>query len=132
MMLLLDANILMYMAGRDHPHKAPCVALLRQVALGEVPAAIDTEALQEILHRYGAIGRRSEGLALYDMVRAVVPVIVPVTAEVMDETRRLLAEVPRASARDAVHAAVARLHNYPICSYDRDMEQFSGVVRVEP
>lgn len=131
-MLLLDANIPMYVAGRPHRLQPACVALFRRIADGQLTAAVDAETLQEILHRYSAIGRRDEGLALYDHVRVVIPTVIPVTAAIMDETRRLMLVVPGATARDAVHAAVARLHGCTICSYDRDLDRFPGVVRVEP
>jgi hypothetical protein len=55
--ILIDANVIMYAAGANHPHKRPSVALLERVAAGEVEATVDAEVLQEILHRYRAIGR---------------------------------------------------------------------------
>ena len=38
-MILIDANIFMYAAGAEHPHKAPSVSLLRCIALGEIVLA---------------------------------------------------------------------------------------------
>jgi predicted nucleic acid-binding protein len=52
--ILIDANIFMYAAGAEHPHKEPSRMFLEQVARGEVDAALDAEVLQEILHRYRA------------------------------------------------------------------------------
>jgi predicted nucleic acid-binding protein len=68
-LILIDGNIFMYAAGAEHPHKAPCVALLRRVALGETEAAVDAEVLQEILHRYRAIRRWEEGREVYARAR---------------------------------------------------------------
>jgi uncharacterized protein len=64
-LILIDANILMYAAGAEYPHKAPSVSLLRSIALGELEAAVDAEVLQEILHRYRAIRRWEEGRDVY-------------------------------------------------------------------
>jgi predicted nucleic acid-binding protein len=54
----------MYAAGADHPNKEPSVRFLERVARGEVEAALDAESLQEILHRYRALGRWGERLTL--------------------------------------------------------------------
>ena len=62
-MIFLDSNIFMYAAGSAHPHKAGCLALLERIARS--PAAhehcINTEVLQEILHRYRSIKRDELG-----------------------------------------------------------------------
>jgi predicted nucleic acid-binding protein len=67
--ILIDANIFMYAAGAEHPHKEPSRRFLEQVARGEVDAALDAEVLQEILHWYRAIKRWSEGRSVYDLAR---------------------------------------------------------------
>jgi predicted nucleic acid-binding protein len=73
-LILLDANILMYAGGSSHPNKAPSLAFLERVALGELDACMDAEVLQEILHRYRAIGRWEDGRRVFDYARQVVPV----------------------------------------------------------
>ena len=45
MTYFLDANIFMYAAGREHPLKAPCVAILRRVAQEEIVALTNAEVL---------------------------------------------------------------------------------------
>ena len=45
-MILVDSIVLMYAAGAEHPHKAPCVRFLDRVATGEVEAVLDAELLQ--------------------------------------------------------------------------------------
>jgi hypothetical protein len=131
--ILIDANVIMYAAGASHPHKRPSVALLERVASGDVEATIDAEVLQEILHRYRAIGRWEDGRRVYDLTRQLFPSVVPVTAAVLDRARRLLDAVPRIMARDALHAAVVMTEGLEaVCSYDRDFDSIRGVVRVEP
>lgn len=132
-MILVDSNVLMYAAGADHPHKAPSVALLERVAAGEVDASIDAEVLQEILHRYRAIRRWDEGARLYDLVRSIFSVVLPVTAPVLDDARELLDRYPHLMARDALHAAIARRETGGlIYSYDRDFDLVDGLSRREP
>ena len=132
-MILIDANILMYAAGASHPNKAPSVAWLGRVAKGEIQAAVDAGTLQEILHRYRALGRWQDGRRVYDPTRRLVPSVLAVTADIVDETRDLLDRCPALVARDAVHAAVVRVLGLDaICSYDRDLDAVPGLRRVEP
>ena len=132
-MMLMDTNILMYAAGAPHPNKAPSVALLERVAAGQVEATIDTEVLREILHRYRAIGRWKEGRQVYDLTRRIFPMVIPVTAEILDAARGLMDQHPEIMARDALHAAVVleeRLEG--IFSFDDDLDRIPGMVRRVP
>lgn len=132
-MILVDANVLMYAAGAPHPHKDPSAAFLERVATGEMDAVVDAEILQEILHRYRALDRWEEGRRVFDLARTLFPVVLPVTAEVMDRARLLLDAYPHLMARDALHAGVVLEHELDgLCSYDRDFDPVAGVRRVEP
>lgn len=133
-MILLDTNVFMYAAGADHPAKAPSVRLLERVAAGEIAeAAVDAETLQEILHRYRAVGRWSDGRKVYDKVRTIVPLVVPVTAAILDQARTLLDRHENLMARDALHAAVALTHaTGRIFSFDTDFDAIAGLERLEP
>src|SRR5205807_183547 len=104
-----------------------------RVAQGEVDAAVDAEALQEILHRYRAMGRWADGRRVYESVRRIVPITLPITCELIDAARDLLELYGGLTVRDAIHAAVA-LHSGTdsICSYDRDFDCVVGLRRVEP
>jgi uncharacterized protein len=132
-LILVDANIFMYAAGADHPHKVPSTGFLLRIARGEVDAAVDTEALQEILHRYRAMGRWEDGRRVYESARRIVPVAFPITSENLDAARDLLDSHGDLTVRDALHAAVA-LHTGAdaICSYDRDFDYIAGLRRIEP
>lgn len=123
----------MYAAGAGHPHKRPSVALLERVAGGEVEATIDAEVLQEILHRYRAIGRWEDGRRVFDFTRQIFPTVVPVTANVLDRARHVLDTDRQIMARDALHAAVVMAEGLEaVCSYDRDFDRIKGIVRTEP
>jgi predicted nucleic acid-binding protein len=132
-LILVDANVFMYAAGAAHAHKEPSAGFLLRVARGEVDAAVDTEALQEILHRYRAMGRWEAGRQVYEAARRIVPVSIPITVEILDAARDLLSSQGGLSVRDAVHAAVALgSEAEAICSYDRDFDLVAGLKRIEP
>ena len=132
-MILIDANILMYAAGAPHRYKQPSARLLQRIADGDVDALIDAELLQEILHRYRAIGRWTDGRLVYDFARQIFPTVLPITADVMDRARELLDVHDGMMARDALHAAVVLTEGLAaICSYDRDFDGIVGLRRIEP
>ena len=132
-MILIDTNVIMYAAGAEHPHKLASVAMLRRVGVGEVEATIDAEVLQEILHRYRAIGRWKDGRRVYDLARQVFPEVVPITAAILDRARAILDTNSRMMARDALHAAVVITEGMDaICSYDRDFDRVASLTRIQP
>lgn len=132
-MILVDANVFMYAAGKPHPFKAPSAALLERVASGRVDAAVDAETLQEILHRYRALRRWQDGREVYGLVRRIMVTVLPITAEVLDEAKSLLDAHATLMARDALHGAVCRhFKARAICSYDTDFEQIPGLRRLRP
>jgi predicted nucleic acid-binding protein len=123
----------MYAAGAEHPHKAPSLALLNRIALGEIEAAVDAEVLQEILHRYRAIRRWQDGREVYALARRIVPLVVAITDQVIDRARDLLDSDTQLGARDALHAAVVFDRGLEgICSYDRDLDRVADLRRLEP
>ncbi len=132
-MILVDSNILMYAGGAAHPYKTPSIAFLETVATGDVEACVDAEVLQEILHRYRAIRRWADGRLVYDLSRRLFPLVIPITADILDRARSLLDEHDDLVARDALHAAVV-VHEKldAICSYDDDFDEIEGLRRIEP
>lgn len=132
-MILIDANVFMYAAGKAHAHKAASWRFLQKAACGACDVAVDAEVLQEILYRYRSIGRWEDGRRVYDLVRTIVPAIVPIGAEVLDIARALLDRHAGLGARDALHAAVClRLGVPDFCSFDTDFDGIQGVRRIEP
>jgi len=132
-MILVDANIFMYAAGAEHPHKEPSRLFLERVARGEIEAAMDAEVLQEILHRYRAIQRWEDGRRVYDLARQIIPLVLPITVEVLDAARVLLDLYPTLKARDALHAAATQHYGArALCSYDGDFDEVESLERLEP
>lgn len=132
-MILVDTNVLVYAAGRAHANKRPAASFVIRVAEGEIEAAIDAEVLQEVLHRYRALHRWSEGAEIYNDARAVFQTIFPITVQVTDRARDIMSTASSLSARDAIHAAVVEVYELAgICSFDRDFDRIPGLKRIEP
>ena len=129
-MIFVDSNIPMYLVGSEHPNKGASRRLLeRAIAAGEI-LVTDAEVLQEILHRYAAIGRpdaiEPASRALLDVVDVVYPV------ERIDvEHARPLVTGAAMSARDAIHVAIMRRHGVTqILTFDLGFDGVDGIERV--
>lgn len=130
-MILLDSNIPMYLVGSPHANKeAARRALEEAVAAGE-SLCTDAEVLQEILHRYVAIGRRRDIDPAFDALLSIVDVVYPIERKDVERARRLLTTTPTLSARDAVHLAVMQGRDIGrIMSFDAGFDGIPGIVRL--
>jgi predicted nucleic acid-binding protein len=121
----------MYLVGQAHPNKdAARRALEEAVAAGE-SLCTNAEVLQEILHRYTAVGRMDRIDPAFDAVLGVVDVVYPIERTDVERARRLLATAPTLSARDAVHLAVMQARDIGrILSFDTGFDGVLGIVRL--
>jgi uncharacterized protein len=131
--ILIDANIFMYAAGKEGPQRLPCQRWLERVVAGGGPAACtDSEVLQEILHRYRSLKVPETGFQIFDAVTQLGIPILAVTDRALREARTLLEEHPALSTRDGVHLGVMREHAIEeVLSYDRGFSEVSWVKRLE-
>lgn len=132
--VLIDVNIPMYAAGRDHPLREPARQVVRAIARGELEAVTDAEIFQEILYRYLHIGERDKGLQVFDRFHRVMEGrVLPVgDAEVL-QARTLAERHPRLGARDLIHLAVMRNNQIRrIVSADQHFDDLDGIERVDP
>lgn len=131
----LDVNIPMYAAGTEHELREPCRWIMEAVVEGGISVVIDTEVIQEILYRFGALRRRATGATMAENLMAIVPVVHPVRPEdarsAIDLYRRYSdQEVP---ARDCLHAAVMLNRGIEaIISVDEDYDAMAEVKRIDP
>jgi len=131
----LDVNVPMYAAGKEHPYKAACVWLVTEIAEGRIAVAIDTEIVQEVLYRYGAIGRWQIGATMASDLLDIVPTVYPVT---VSDARRSIELFKRyaeqgVKARDLIHIAVMLNHGLnQIISADAHFDRVEGIVRLDP
>ncbi len=130
-MIFVDSNIPMYVIGADHPHKSEAQVLLERLIAAGQRLVTDAEVLQEILHRYAAIGKREAiGPAFQLLLEIVDDVLAIEKADVLRageiaQNRALL------SARDSVHIAVMERHGVrSILSFDADFDRWPGLKRI--
>jgi len=128
--VFVDSNIPMYVAGREHPNRAPSLRFLEWARAGEISICSSTEVLQEILYRYTSLGARETGFRVYDLFVALCPVVLPVTLADTDRAKDLLSGLRGPGVRDALHAAVM-LNNgiEEIATFDRHFDAIPGITR---
>jgi uncharacterized protein len=130
-MILVDANIPMYLVGADHPNKLAARGVLEGAVNRGQRLVTDVEVLQEIMHRFVAIDRRAAIQPAFDVLRAVVDETLPIDAEDVEVAKRIVLDGYRLSARDAMHLAVMRRHDIDtIMSFDRGFDRYPGVTRI--
>lgn len=130
-MVFVDSNIPMYVAGREHPHRASSQRFLETARAGDVEICTSTEVLQEILYRYSALKRLDLAGGVYDLFVQLCPVVLPVTLADTDRARRLVTDIEGISVRDAIHAAVMLNHDISeIATFDLGFDSIAGIRRV--
>lgn len=132
MRVFIDSNIPMYVAGTEHPHRAPARRFMERVQRGEIEGCTSTEVLQEILYRYAALRRLDLARDVYDSFVQICPVVFAVTLADTDRARDLLLGLRDVSARDVVHAAVMINQQVEwIASFDHGFDRVRGVRRFD-
>ena len=133
--IFIDVNIPMYAAGAEHPYRKACRWVLAEIVEGNLLAVIDTEIVQEVLYRYGALGRWQLAVDMATSILDLVPAIYPVMPNDIRRTVQLLGRYAAqgATARDLVHAAVMLNHELTtIISTDAHFDQIEGIQRIDP
>lgn len=121
----------MYLVGAPHPHKSDALRLLEQYLTARERLVTDAAVLQEILHRYVAIGRREAIQPAFDALLGVVNDVFDVTRADAESAKEIVTGAVRLSARDAIHVAIMRReHVDRILSFDRGFDVCPGIVRL--
>ena len=115
-MIFIDTNIFMYAAGAEHSYKAPCVEFLERVVAARQAAeyAINTEVLQEVLHRYNATGKKQLGFEIYDLIVNLQLTIHPIELQDLHMAKQMMLKYPQLSTRDCVHLGMAVRRDFEI------------------
>lgn len=130
-MILVDSNVPLYLVGADHPHKVDARRSLERLASEGERLVTDAEVLQEILHRFRAIGRPDAIQPTFDVLLAIVDEVLPVDGQTVEAGKDMLLARWALSARDALHVAVMRRHRIGrILSFDQDFDTVPGVTRL--
>ena len=90
-MILIDANVPMYLVGGDHPNKVIALRMLERAVTNRERLVTDAEVFQEILHRYVAIGRRDAIQPAFDALNAAVDEVFPIDAKLVERAKEGLA-----------------------------------------
>jgi len=129
--IFVDSNVPMYLVGAPHPHKADSQRLLERCVTEQERLVTDAEVLQEILHRYVAIGRRDAIAPAFAALLSVVDEVFPIELADVERARDVLLAAPQLSARDAIHAAVmGRRGVSTILTFDGGFDRLPGVKRL--
>ncbi len=130
-MILVDSNVPMYLVGAPHVHKVDAQRLLEQCLARQERLVTDAEVLQEILHRYIAIGRHDAVQPAFDALLGVVDEVLPIARDTVTRAHAIVRGQPGLSARDAVHVAVMEQHGVDtVLSFDRGFDQIPGLARL--
>ncbi len=130
-MILIDANVPMYLVGADHPNKVATRRMLERAATDRERLVTDAEVFQEILHRYVAIARRDAIQPAFDALNAVVDEVFAVDPDAVERAKDLVLGYTRLSARDALHVATMQAHGIArIMSFDSAFDVVPGITRV--
>jgi predicted nucleic acid-binding protein len=129
--IFVDSNIPMYLVGAAHPHKRDAQRILERCVSDQERLVTDAEVLQEILHRYAAIGRRDAIQPAFDALLGLVDEVFPVHLEAVNHARTVLLGHTNLSARDAIHLAVMEHQGVNrILTFDTGFDGFPGITRV--
>lgn len=130
-MILVDSNIPMYLVGAAHAHKIDAQRLVERALSEGERLVTDSEVLQEILHRYVAIGRRDAIQPAFDALLGIVDEVLPIRRVEALRARDIVLGHDRISARDAVHLAVMEENGIArVLSFDRGLDAYPGIVRL--
>ena len=123
----------MYLVGAPHANKIDAQRLLERCVTEQAKLVTDAEVLQEILHRYVAIGRRDAIQPALDALLGVVDEVFSVEAPDVMRAKDIVLGSMALSARDAVHLAVMERHGVRrLLSFDTGFDSFPGISRIRP
>jgi hypothetical protein len=129
--VFIDSNIPMYLIGAAHPHKTDAQRLLERCIAIEQRLVTDAEVLQEILHRYAAIGRPDAIQPAFDSLLGVTDEVFPVERIDAEKAKDVLLGSKGLSARDALHVAIMRRYGVSeILSFDTGFDGCPGIKRL--
>jgi predicted nucleic acid-binding protein len=131
--VFVDANVPMYAVGAAHPLKQPCIGFLETIARGDIAALTDAEVLQEILHRYSALGQRERAVEVVRLFVQVVPIVLPITLDDVERALDVHERYAGLQARDSLHVAVMINNEIQrILSADQHFDDVDEVQRFDP
>ena len=121
----------MYLVGVAHPLKVDAQRVVERLIAERVRLVTNAEVLQEILHRYVAIGRREAIQPAFDAVLGIVDQVLSIDRSAAERAKQIVMGHRNISARDALHAAVMEQNGIrQIVSFDSGFDGLPGIERV--
>lgn len=119
-MIFVDANLLMYAVGREHPLRQDAQAFFEETLQRQEPLVTSAEVLQELLHAYLPVNRLETLDAALTLAEARIADVWPVEREDVRLARVLVASYPALTARDLLHLACCRRRDvHQVKTFDR-------------
>lgn len=130
-MIFVDSNVPMYLVGAEHPNKIDAQRMLERCVADDERLVTDAEVLQEILHRYAAIGRKDAISPAFQAILGVVDEVFAIELRDVERARDILFASQQLSARDAVHLAIMERNRIDtILSFDSGFDGYPGIIRL--
>lgn len=130
-MIFVDSNVPMYLVGADHPNKERAQHLVEEAIASREALVTDVEVLQELLHRYGAIGRLEAIQPAFDALLGLVDEVVALDRAHAERAKTIVLGAGRLSARDALHIAVMEAEGISrIMTFDQGFDAHPGIHRI--
>ncbi len=121
----------MYLVGAPHPRKAEAQILVERLAAAGERLVTNAEVLQEILHRYTAIDRRSAIEPTMKLILDLVDEVFPIEKADVLRASEITQNHASLTARDSVHIAVMERRGVrSILSFDADFDRWPGLRRI--
>lgn len=131
--VFVDTAVIMYAAGREHPLRSACLAVMDAVNAGEIDGVISAEVVQEIVHRYLSTRQPDVGREMATHALDMFAPVLPVTDAVMRRVVDLVEQYRTVRARDIVHVATCLEQGIDtIVSPDTHFDDISEITRIEP
>lgn len=134
MLYFLDANIIMYAAGKEHPYKKPCQNIISMINEEKILVVTNTEVIQEILYRYLSLGMPQDAFENAEDTINLTTELLPIGEDEIQRAITLLKKHhPRLKTRDAIHiASMLSCGIKEIISTDKDIDVTSEIKRIDP
>jgi predicted nucleic acid-binding protein len=129
--IFIDSNVPMYLVGSPHPNKIAAEQTVAALIARQEKLVSDAEVLQEILHRYAAIGRLDAIQPAFDALLGLVDEVFSIEPENIQRAKTILLGKYGLSARDAIHLAVMEQRGIQrILSFDQGFDRYPNVRRI--
>ena len=121
----------MYLVGSPHPNKIAAEQTVAALIARQEKLVSDAEVLQEILHRYAAIGRLDAIQPAFDALLGLADEVFPIEPANVQRAKTILLGKYGLSARDAIHLAVMEQRGIQrLLSFDQGFDQYPNVRRI--